>query len=76
MYLVSIISLLYYIGTKKKIVLFFTRPPLPHCSNPPHISFWRNFHPPPPPHPRLFQTPRLFGTREYWNTQFMNASET
>ena len=36
MYLVSIISLLYYIGTKKKIVLFFTRPPLPNYSNAPN----------------------------------------
>ena len=45
MYLVGRL-LLYYLGTKKKIVSFFTSPP--NCSNPPIISFWRNFQPPPP----------------------------
>ena len=63
MYLVSIILLLYYIGTKKKIVSFFIpHPAIVPTPLPPlllvfgEISIF--------PLPGLFQTPRLFRTRE------------
>ena len=61
MYLVSIILLLCYIGTKKKIVSFFT----PHPAivpTPPIISFWRNFQLPPPriiPNPPIIPYSRV-----------------
>ena len=61
MYLVSIILLLYYIGTKKK--LFFIPPPIVPTPPPLLLVFGEIFNP--PSRPRLFQTPRLFGTREY-----------
>ena len=47
MYLVSIILLLYYIGTKKGCVIFY--PSI--VPTPPIISFWRNFQLPTPPPP-------------------------
>ena len=50
MYFVSIILLLYYIGTKNKLCRFLPPPRPP----PPIIRFWR-----------IFQPPRLFGAREY-----------
>ena len=61
MYLVSIILLLCYIGTKKKIVSFFTPHPAIVPTPPPLLLVFGEISIFPP---GLFQTPRLFRTRE------------
>ena len=59
MYLVSVILLLYYIGTKKKLRHFLPPSPLPIVPIPPIISFWRNFQPPDIPNPPTIRYSRV-----------------
>ena len=57
MYLVSIILLLYYIGTKKKIVSF--PPPLPQLFQPPLLLVSGEISNSPPTPPRIIPSPPI-----------------